>query len=113
MTELSGLAAVVTGGGSGIGLAAARLLCESGAMCIGTDTVAFEVIPAERADTFLPVHSYMFAEAGAQIIEILNLEGLSRDQVHEFAFIAAPIRLRGATGSPLRPVGIPVRAGSR
>jgi kynurenine formamidase len=55
----------------------------------------------------------MLAEAGAQIIEILNLEGLSRDRVYEFAFIAAPIRLRGATGSPLRPVGMPVLAGSR
>jgi len=98
---------------AGIGMDAARLLCESGAMCVGTDTVAFEVIPAERAGTFLPVHSYMLAEAGAQIIEILNLEGLSRDRVYEFAFIAAPIRLRGATGSPLRPVGMPVLAGSR
>jgi kynurenine formamidase len=98
---------------AGIGMDAARLLCESGAMCVGTDTVAFEVIPAERTGTFLPVHSYMLAEAGAQIIEILNLEGLSRDRVYEFAFIAAPIRLRGATGSPLRPVGMPVLAGSR
>src|SRR5947207_11862431 len=31
MAELSGLAAVVTGGGSGIGLATARLLAERGA----------------------------------------------------------------------------------
>jgi kynurenine formamidase len=98
---------------SGIGMDAARLLCDSGAMCVGTDTVAFEVIPPEKPGTFLPVHSYMLAEAGAQIIEILNLEDLSRDRAYEFTFIAAPIRLRGATGSPLRPVGIPLGGGSR
>ena len=40
----------------------------------------------------------------------LQLEDLSRDRLYEFALIAAPIRLRGATGSPLRPLAFPLRS---
>jgi kynurenine formamidase len=48
-------------------------------------------------------------ECGVPQIECLNLEELSRDQVYEFAFVGAPIRLRGATGSPIRPLAFPLR----
>ncbi len=44
------------------------------------------------------------------LLEILWLEDLAKDQVYEFAFIAAPIKLRGATGSPIRPLALPIRA---
>jgi hypothetical protein len=37
------------------------------------------------------------------------LEELSRDKLYEFAFIGAPIRLRGATGSPMRPLAFALR----
>jgi kynurenine formamidase len=37
------------------------------------------------------------------------LEELAKDQVYEFVFIAAPLKLRGATGSPLRPLAIPLK----
>jgi kynurenine formamidase len=42
------------------------------------------------------------------MIELLNLEELARDRVYEVCFIGAPIRLRGATGSPLRPLAMPL-----
>lgn len=38
------------------------------------------------------------------------LEDLARDRVHEFVLIAAPIKVRGATGSSLRPLAIPLAA---
>jgi kynurenine formamidase len=99
------------GPSAGMGVKAARYLCEEkGAMCVGTDTVGFEVMPHEESDTFLPVHSYMLAEAGAQILEIVNCERLAADALFEFAFIGGPMRLRGSTGAPLRPIAIPVTA---
>ncbi|MBS1881356.1 MAG: cyclase family protein [Actinobacteria bacterium] len=95
--------------GAGVGLEAASLLCEEhGAMVLGTDTIAFEVIPHEEPETFLPVHGYMFATAGAQIIEVLWLEELAAQECWEFAFLGMPLRLRGSTGSPMRPVAIPI-----
>jgi kynurenine formamidase len=42
------------------------------------------------------------------MIEVMWLEELAKDQVYEFVFIAAPLKLRGATGSPLRPLAIPL-----
>ncbi|MCQ4084148.1 SDR family oxidoreductase [Streptomyces sp. RB6PN25] len=53
MTELSGLRAVVTGGGSGIGLATARLLCDRGAEVAVLDlepAVAGKPLRGFRAD---------------------------------------------------------------
>jgi kynurenine formamidase len=93
----------------GIGIAAARYLCEeAGAMCIGSDNEGLEVSPAEDPSEFIPVHPYMFATAGAQIIESLWLEELAAERVYEFAFIGGPLKFTGATGAPLRPLAIPL-----
>ena len=78
-------------------------------MCIGADSIALEVQPAQEADSLLPVHSYMFATAGTPIIEMANLEELARDELYEFAFLGFPLRLRGATGAPMRTVAIAFR----
>jgi kynurenine formamidase len=78
-------------------------------MCIGTDAVSLDVAPHEVPDSFVPVHCYMFATAGAQIIEVLDLEGVAAEKVYEFALIALPLKLRGATGSPIRPIAVPLR----
>jgi kynurenine formamidase len=93
----------------GIGLEAARFLCEdAGAMIIGSDNDSVEADPSEPG-TYFPVHSYMFATAGAPIIESLWLEELAADGVYELAFLGGPLKLTGATGSPLRPIGLPMR----
>jgi hypothetical protein len=39
--------------------------------------------------------------------EIGSLNELAREKIYEFAFFGAPLRLRGSTGSPMRPVAIP------
>jgi kynurenine formamidase len=91
----------------GIGMAAAKYLCEEiGAMCLGTDAISIDVDPHVEPDTFVPVHCYLFATAGTPAIEVLNLEELSAAGVFEIAFIGMPLKLRGATGSPIRPIGM-------
>ncbi len=95
----------------GIGLASARYLCEEvGVMCLGTDAISIDVDPHREPDSFVPVHGYLFATAGAPVIEVLNLEELSAAGVSEIAFIGMPLKLRGATGSPIRPIGLALTA---
>ena len=67
----------------GIGLDAAKwLLEETGAMAIGSDSLSLEVVPNPDPEKFLPVHSYMFATAGAPIIEVLRpARGVRREAV--------------------------------
>jgi kynurenine formamidase len=43
---------------------------------------------------------------GTYNIENLDLEELARDKAYEFAFILAPLRLTGATGSPGNPSAV-------
>jgi kynurenine formamidase len=55
------------------------------------------------------VHTFLLAEAGIPMIEVGNFEELAQEQIHEFAFFGACIKLRGATGAPMRPVALPMK----
>ena len=94
----------------GLGMAAAKFLVEeSGAMIVGADNLSFEAFPSEIEGNYVPLHTYLLAQQGVPIIELANLEELSRDQVFEFAFIGGSLKLRGADAAPIRPIAIPVR----
>lgn len=93
----------------GLGLAAVRYLIEdAGAMVLGADNLSFEAFPSEDEDNYIPVHSYLLAQQGAPIIELAMLEELASDKVYEFAFMAGPLKLRGADAAPIRPLAIPL-----
>jgi hypothetical protein len=51
-------------------------------------------------------HVYLLAQKGIYIIENVNLEELARDRCSTFAFVGIPLKFRGATGSPLRPLAL-------
>ena len=94
----------------GINLPSAKWLCEeAGAMCIAGDSIGLEVMPSDEPDAFLPVHAYMFATAGAQIIEVVNMEEIAAEKQYEFAFLGFPMKLRGATGAPMPSYAVPLR----
>lgn len=94
----------------GLGLDAARFLVEDGgAMIVGADNLSFEAFPSELETDYVPVHTYLLAQQGTPILELVNLEELSRDQVYEFAFIGGSLKFRGADAAPIRPIAIPVR----
>ena len=94
----------------GMGLDAARFLIEEGgAMMVGADNLSFEAFPSEAEGNYVPVHTYLLAQQGAPILELVNLEELARDRVYEFAFIGASLKLRGADAAPMRPIAIPLR----
>jgi kynurenine formamidase len=93
----------------GLNREGAEYLAKCGAIVIGADNLGLEQKPSAREDITHPVHTYLLAEAGLPILEVANLEELSHEKVYEFAFIAACLRIRGATGSPLRPIAMPLR----
>ncbi len=88
--------------GPGPGQAAAQWISSRKVFAAGSDTVAFEKVPDPR----MPVHIHLLFESGIHIIENLNLEELARDGVREFLFVAAPLKIRGGTGAPLRPLAL-------
>ena len=92
----------------GLTLDGAAFLAESGAVLIGADNVALEVIPSLVADHWSPVHTYLLAECGVAILELAWLEELADARLYEFAFVGACVRLRGATGAPIRPLAFPL-----
>ena len=94
----------------GITLEAAQwLIDDQQAMAVGADNIGLEAIPPLTPDNWVPVHTYLEAERGVTIIEVLDLEALARDKVYACVFIGAPLKLRGATGAPMRPLAIPIR----
>ena len=94
----------------GLSLEAAQWLVEGQqAMLLGADNFGVESFPSKNPDNFVPVHTYLSAERGVSLLEVVWLEDLARDQVYEFLFIASPLKLRGATASPLRPMAIPIQ----
>jgi kynurenine formamidase len=78
-------------------------------MAIGGDNLSLEHFPAEPGHNWIPVHTYLLAQRGIPIIEVVNLEELSRERVYEFAFVAASLRFRGASAAPFRPIAMPLR----
>jgi kynurenine formamidase len=86
----------------GPSLAGARWLSERSVFAAGSDTIAFEMLPSET----MPVHVHLLVESGIHIIECLNLEALAAARVRDFVFVAAPLKIEGATGAPMRPVAL-------
>lgn len=94
----------------GISLNATKWLVEEKEiMLLGADNLSFEAFPSERVDNWVPVHTFLLAEKGVMFIEQMFLEELSEDKVYEFAFIAASLKLKGASGSPMRPIALPIK----
>lgn len=94
----------------GIGMAAARFLIEEkGVMIVGADNLSLEAFPSEFKDDYVPVHTYLLAQQGAPILELVYLEELSQKAIYEFAFIGGSLKLRGSDAAPIRPIAIPLR----
>lgn len=88
--------------GPGPAIHGARWFSERKVYSAGSDTLAFEKLP----DASMPVHVHLLVESGIHIIECLNLEALAAAKVFEFLFVAAPLKIEGATGAPVRPLAL-------
>ncbi|HJS84704.1 MAG TPA: cyclase family protein [Acetobacteraceae bacterium] len=93
-------------GEPGLDVPAARWLTERGVAAIGCDNMAVEVLPNPDPALSMPVHQHALAEAGVYLVENLALEALAASGMRAFCLVLLPIKFKGATGSPVRPVAL-------
>ena len=65
-----------------------------------SDNWGIEVVPNPDESLAFPVHQLFIVKHGIYNLENIITEELAAAQVYEFAFSFAPLRLKGATGSP-------------
>jgi len=94
--------------GPGVGADGARWLAERSPLAVGADNVAFDVVGHVDSElgVTLPSHVLLLVRNGTYIIENLALEELAAEGVHEFVFLCVPLKMRGVTGSPVRPLAL-------
>jgi len=90
----------------GIGLAAAQFLVDQEVVVVGADTWGVEVMPNPDPTLSAPVHQLFLAKNGIYLHENLITADLARDNAYEFMYSYAPLRFKGATGSPGNPIAI-------
>jgi kynurenine formamidase len=90
---------------AGIGLDAARWLASKDIVAVGCDNAAVEVIPFDEND-FLAVHKVLLVDHGIYMLEFLNLAEPAADEIYEGVLTVAPLKVTGATGSPINPIFI-------
>jgi len=91
-------------GTPGPGFAAAEWLLERQISITGSDTLVYEVV---RPDANVrPVHGRLLVDSAVPIMEALDLEGLAHESRADFLFVMSPLKLVGATGSPVRPLAV-------
>ena len=89
----------------GIDVDGAKWLVERDIAIVGADNFAVEVLPFPEGKVF-PVHQLLIRDYGMPLLEGLMLDPLVASGRFEFLFIASPLPIVGATGSPLAPVAV-------
>jgi kynurenine formamidase len=87
----------------GITLDAANWLAERDVVAVGSDNAAVEFIPFD-GDDFLAVHKLLLVRYGIYLLEFLDLSAPARDECWEGLITVAPLKVTGATGSPVNPI---------
>lgn len=86
----------------GPGVEAVQWALDQGIGLFGSDTMVFE----HHGPNGLPVHRLLLVERGLHIMEALDLEEICADAAWEFLLVVSPLKVRGGTGSPVRPIGL-------
>ena len=94
--------------GPGMATDASKFLAQKGVLAVGADNMAWDVIDYEDPDLgcTLPGHLVLLARHGIYIIENLMLDELATAAHRRFQFVCTPLKLVGATGSPVRPIAV-------
>ncbi len=90
----------------GIGMEAASWCVAKQTCVVGADTWPVEVVPNPDSKLAFPVHQELIVKNGIFIHENLDFTALAADNVYSFAYLMMPLRIKGATGSPGRPLAI-------
>jgi kynurenine formamidase len=94
---------------AGLHASVGRWLGGRGIVALGGDGFS-EVIPSGVEGMVEPMHALTLVAMGTYLLDNLYLEALAAAcagaRRWEFLFSAAPLRLPGATGSPLNPIAV-------
>jgi kynurenine formamidase len=90
----------------GIGVRAAEWLMTQNPVLLGSDNWPVEVAPNPDPQISLPVHQIALVVNGVHLLENLKLDELASKNVHEFAFIMTPLKIKGGTGSTVAPIAV-------
>jgi kynurenine formamidase len=88
---------------AGIGTDASEWLAAKDVVAVGSDNAAVEAIPFDGND-FLAAHKVLLVRYGVYLLEFLNLADLARDGAYEGLIAVGPLKVTGATGSPINPI---------
>ena len=93
---------------AGVSKSANVWVADKGVVAVGADNMAWDAMTERDPDTNMTLfgHVHLLVTHGIHILENLNLEALAAAGHREFAFIGIPLKLRGATGSPIRPLAL-------
>lgn len=99
---------------AGLSPDANRWLLDRRPRAVGADNLTWDApgLRDEATGASLFGHLELLARNGIYIFENLNLEALAADFVDHFLFIAAPLKLKGATGAPVRPLALELQTQS-
>jgi kynurenine formamidase len=89
-------------GEPGLAKSCAQWALDKNIVSWGTDQFATDPLPFEESGQALPMHLEMLTKAGIRLMENIYMEEIARDKVYEFLIIAAPLKIKGGTGSPVR-----------
>ena len=92
-------------GSPGIGIEVAKWLTQKKVVMAGADSCCVQVQPSLNPAAG-SVHHELFLHEGIYLLENMDLRELARDRVYEFLFVCTTERIKGATGSPVRPLAI-------
>ncbi len=81
-------------------------LADRGVRAAGADTIGFDQVQLGPNFRKRPCHGILLWEHGIHIIEVMDLEELAEHKVKEFLFILSPLKWKGATASPVRPLAV-------
>ena len=73
----------------------------------GLDLMVVQLVGGEP--DWITRGAQMAVAAGAQIIEVVNMEEIAAEKQYEFAFLGFPLKLRGATGAPMPIYVVPMK----
>ena len=90
----------------GIGVGAAQWLIKQDPMLVGSDNSGVEIDPNPDPKLNGPVHQIFLVVNGVHLVENMKLDELAEKRVYEFAFIMQPLKIQGATGSPVVPIAV-------
>jgi kynurenine formamidase len=94
--------------GPGMDAGASYWLADRGVFAVGADNMAWDapgLVDPELGCT-LPGHLILLVRRGIHIVENLKTDELAAARAYRFTFVCTPLKLVGATGSPVRPLAV-------